>query len=488
MFKRSILLILFVFFLPITLFAGNPLVTNIFTADPAAMVHNGKFYIYCGHDEQVAGASDFVMWNWHILSSSDMVNWTDHGAKLSVGDFNWANANAWAGHAIERNGKFYWYVPLQNKNGSHGWMGIGVAVADSPTGPFRDARGSALITSQTKTAEDMLNIDPAVFIDDDGAAYIYWGSWGQIRMARLQDNMIELAETPKVVNAPRFFEAAWVHKRNGIYYLSYSAGSNPATIEYCTSNSPYGPWTHRGVVNDRVYNSPTNHHAIVEFQNQWYFVYHNGLAPGGGEFRRSVCVDYLYYNEDGTMKKVVQTTKGVDPVGTAPPPSPPANADNLALSATRSTSYVSEWENLAAINDGYTPSGSADHTNGAYGNWPETGTQWIQYNWSSPVTADQMSVYWFDDDMGIDLPSSSRLLYWNGSAWVKVENPNGYGVNGNQYNITTFDSVSTTGLRLEMVSNGSYSTGVLEWEVSGEDDSSSSDSDSDSGPSGGCGW
>jgi beta-xylosidase len=205
-----------------TCFAENPIIQHMYTADPAALVYNGRVYIYTGHDEAAEGGDSFVMRDWHVFSSSDMVNWTDHGAALRVSDFSWASADAWAGHCVYRDGKFYWYVPMSHRtiNG----FSIGVAVSDSPTGPFQDARGSALITNNMTTDIDITwdDIDPAVFIDDDGQAYLYWGNTN-CRYIRLQNNMIETNGSIVTVNLPGYTEGPWLHKRNGTYYLTYAA-------------------------------------------------------------------------------------------------------------------------------------------------------------------------------------------------------------------------------------------------------------------------
>lgn len=293
--------------------AANPIITHIYTADPAALVHNNAVYLYTGHDEQAPGVSGFLMNDWHVFSSSDLATWTDHGEVLRIQDFSWAVADAWASHVVQRNGRFYWYVSANGRDTST-WMDIGVAVATSPTGPFRDAIGGPLVTDRTPNAS-ALNIDPAVFVDDDGQAYMYWGSFFAPRAVRLNADMISLngaVMTPQGLTG--FWEAPWLHKRNGVYYLSYAAGGNPATIEYATSSSPLGPWTHRGRVLQRT-SSPTNHHSIFEYRGQWYVAYHTADAPGGGEFRRSVAVDQLFYNADGTIRTVVQTRTGVPPVG-----------------------------------------------------------------------------------------------------------------------------------------------------------------------------
>lgn len=291
---------------------NNPIVTNLFTADPAPMVHDDVFYIYTGHDEQQVGAEGFLMNDWLVFSSTDMVNWKNHGPVLRTEAFEWASGQAWAAHTVEKNGKFYFYVTVEHA--TIPGKSIGVAVSDSPAGPFRDAIGSALITNDMTTHTDIAwdDIDPAVFIDDDGTAYLYWGNT-VLKYARLNDNMIELDGPIQVIDVPSFTEGPWVFKRGDKYYLTYSARF-PEVIDYAMADSPEGPWVYKGRLNDLVPDSPTNHQGIAHYKDNWYFVYHNGSLPSGGEFRRSVCIDYLYFNEDGSMQKIIQTRKGVDPV------------------------------------------------------------------------------------------------------------------------------------------------------------------------------
>jgi beta-xylosidase len=293
-------------------YSGNPIIRHIFTADPAALVYNDTFYIYAGHDEQEVGNKPFLIKDWHVFSSSDMINWKDHGAVLSLNDFSWAVANAWAGQCIYRDGKFWWYVPMSHRTKKG--FAIGVAVSDSPTGPFKDARGSAIITNDMTTQVDIDwdDIDPAVFIDNDGQAYLFWGNT-RCKYIKLKKNMIETEGPIDVIDLPHFTEAPYVHKRGDIYYLSY-ASEFPECIDYATSKNIKGPWKYQGRINDTVPNSPTNHQSIVAYKGNWYFVYHNGALPTGGEFRRSVCIDRLNYNEDGTIQKIVQTKKGVSSV------------------------------------------------------------------------------------------------------------------------------------------------------------------------------
>lgn len=291
---------------------GNPLIKHKFTADPAGLVYNGKVYLYAGHDQCPAPKERYEMNEWLVFSSSDMKTWTEHPIPLKPSDFSWAKGDAWASQVIERDGKFYWYVAV-----SHGTIhgkAIGVAVSDSPTGPFRDARGSALITNDMTTEYTKISwddIDPTVIIDDDGQAYLFWGNT-QCYYAKLKKNMVELdGPIMPVKNLPRFTEAPWIHKYKGWYYLSY-ASEFPEKICYAMSRNINGPWEYKGILNEIAGNSNTNHQSIIEFKNNWYFIYHNGgINTQGSSFRRSVCIDRLFYNNDGTIKRIKMTTEGV---------------------------------------------------------------------------------------------------------------------------------------------------------------------------------
>lgn len=290
--------------------AGNPVIRDKYTADPAALVYNGTVYLYTGHDEAPPRQERYMMHEWLCFSTTDMKTWTEHASPLNVKAFAWAKDDAWASQVIERNGKFYWYVAVEHAT-VHG-KSIGVGVADSPLGPFKDARGSALITNDmtkaTKISWD--DIDPTVIIDN-GQAYLFWGNT-KCYYARLKENMIELDGPIQTVDLPHFTEAPWIHKRNGWYYLSY-AYQFPEKIAYAMSRNIEGPWQFKGILNEVAGNSNTNHQSIIDFKGKSYFIYHNGSLPtDGSSFHRSVCVDYLYYNKDGTMKRVVMTTEGVN--------------------------------------------------------------------------------------------------------------------------------------------------------------------------------
>jgi beta-xylosidase len=289
---------------------NNPIIKDKYTGDPAALVYNDKVYLYAGHDEAPNDFNFYKMNEWLVYSTTDMVHWQEHPVPLKVTDFTWATSDAWASQVIERNGKFYWYVTVSH--GSINGKAIGVGISDSPTGPFKDALGKALVTNDmtTQTKIDWDDIDPTVFIDNDGQAYLFWGN-SVCHYAKLKANMTELDGPIQTISLPNYTEAPWIHKHNNWYYLSY-AYQFPEKITYAMSKSINGPWEFKGILNELAGNSNTNHQAIIDFKGKSYFIYHNGATqPDGGSFRRSVCVDRLFYNKDGTMKRVIMTTEGI---------------------------------------------------------------------------------------------------------------------------------------------------------------------------------
>lgn len=302
-------LILFLLFAGVS-YADNPVIRSTFTADPAALVYNNTVYLYTGHDEAAANGTGYVMKDWKVYSSTDMVNWTDRGTPLSVSAFSWASGDAWAGQVIERNGKFYWYICAEHK--TIPGKAIGVAVSNSPTGPFTDALGHALITNNMTSfvSSNWDDIDPAVFIDDNGDAYLYWGN-SALMYVKLNSDMISYSGSINNVSVPSFTEAPWLHKHNNTYYLSYASGW-PESISYATSSSPTGPWTYKGVIMAPTSNSGTNHQAIIEYKGQPYFIYHTGALPTGGDYRRSVAIEKFNYNADGTIPTLQATSTGVN--------------------------------------------------------------------------------------------------------------------------------------------------------------------------------
>lgn len=432
--------------------AQNPIVQTNYTADPAPMVHNGTVYLYTSHDEDKTVRNFFTMNDWRCYSSTDMVNWTDRGTILSYKDFSWARGDAWAGQCVYRNGKFYYYVPMNQKNGGNA---IGVAVSDSPTGPFKDAIGAPLLTGYGY-------IDPTVFVDDDGQAYLYWGN-PHLWYVKLNPDMLSYDKNVGIVKVPltkesfklrtlnaentfawaksldgtssysfrgpnnKYFwyvgavdkatnrkvigvgvgdkaigpfvdalgkplvtehvpgvnldltvvtdnekqsfltwgdsalwavklnadftsyeptlgvhrvpsdkanwfasrisgassstekrrttyeEGPWLFKRNCKYYLLYPAGGVPEHFAYSTSNSPIGPWVYGDTIMQVIKQGGafTNHPGYIEFKGKAYLFYHNGALPGGGGFKRSVCIEPFRFEADGRIPLIQPTKEGV---------------------------------------------------------------------------------------------------------------------------------------------------------------------------------
>lgn len=300
-----------------TVFADNPVIKDYFSADPAALEYDGKVYLYTGHDSASVGGGDYVLPEWSIYSSSDMSNWEYEGS-VSDDIFQWAEGDsAWASETIEKDGKFYWFTTVQNNNGSG--KALGVAVSNNPVTGWEDAIGEPLVESADTENPDNMggwswdDIDPTVFIDDDGQAYLYWGNTN-LYYAKLKDNMIELdgeIQKVEIKDMPgTFTEAPYVHEYQGKYYLSY-AMNWPEDIAYAMSDSPEGPWEYQGKLMDNLPGTGTNHQAIMDFQGEWYFIYHTAALPTGGDYRRSVSIEKMNYNPDGTIQKMIPTASGV---------------------------------------------------------------------------------------------------------------------------------------------------------------------------------
>jgi beta-xylosidase len=317
-------------------FLTQPLVTDVFTADPSAHVFGGKLFIYPSHDFEAGIPQDdlgshFGMRDYHVFSM-DVVGGavTDHGVALDIKDVPWAGRQMWAPDAAEKDGTYYLYFPVKDKQDV---FRIGVATASEPAGPF---------TARPEPIARTFSIDPAVFKDANGQHYMYFGGiWGgqlqrwatgayraedtypasdkpalTAKVARLGADMVTLAENPRNVlilddqgkpllagdNARRFFEASWLHKYNGTYYFSYSTGDTHF-IAYATGTSPYGPFTYRGKILEPVLGW-TNHHSVVEFQGKWYLFYHDSQISGGQTHLRNIKVVELRHRPDGTIETI----------------------------------------------------------------------------------------------------------------------------------------------------------------------------------------
>ena len=348
-----------------TALAQNPIVQTQLTTDPAPLVVGDRLYVYTGHDEDKA---DFFWMNeWRIYSTTDMVNWTDHGAPLDLRSFSWADDRAWASQAIERNGKFYWYICAHSK--LSGGMAIGVAVSDSPTGPFRDALGKPLFDNGSWD-----NIDPTVWLDDDGQAYLYWGN-PHLYYALLNEDMVSFKavvdekeavdesqtvgrivltemgfgapDMEKRVKGARYkdcyTEGPWLMKRGRNYYMLYAAGGVPEHIAYAMSKSPLGPWKYKGdIMPLEDTGSFTNHCGVADYKGRSYFFYHTGKLGGG--FGRSVAIEEFQYNADGTFPIIHHTQEGVAPIGTLDP-----YQRNEAETIAFSEGVKTEWTDATGV-------------------------------------------------------------------------------------------------------------------------------------------
>lgn len=312
--------------------AQNPVISAIYTPDPAPYVHGDKVYLFADHDED--DATYFLMKDWILFSTEDMVNWTYLGTPVSTETFAWAKQGdrAWAAQAVERKGKWYWYVCCNTADGKDA---LAVAVADNPQGPWKDAIGKPLATGWGF-------IDPTVFIDDDGTPYLFWGNKG-FWYGELNDDMVSFKNGYKEVPGytdPKAFgelqskmdwsigknrmmtqyeEGPWVTKRNGIYYAVYPAGGVPEYMGYSTAPTIHGPWTFRGRIMDEAQNSFTIHGGNITYKGHNYMFYHNGALPNGGGFHRSTAIEEFKFNDDGTFPFIPFTKEGVKPVGTINP-------------------------------------------------------------------------------------------------------------------------------------------------------------------------
>lgn len=307
--KMTQILFLIISSLYISLFADNPIISHKYTADPSALVHNNRIYVYCSNDED--NNNGYQIYNYTLISSDDMVNWTDHGEVFKVKHISkWANM-AYAPSCVKRDEKFYLYYP-------DGGSGIGVAVADKPEGPFTDPLGKALISKSMPNCNVPWLFDPCGFVDDEGQAYLTFGGGNtgagtNLRIIKLNDNMVSVSGTAQTVNAPGSFEASYLHKYNNKYYFSYSTTSQK--IDYLMGDKPMGDYIFKGTV---LPNPPkdlgnNNHASIVEFNNKWYIFYHD-RSVSNSVYKRSVNVDFITYNADGSMKQTTCTTNGVSQI------------------------------------------------------------------------------------------------------------------------------------------------------------------------------
>ncbi|KRA59174.1 glycosyl hydrolase family 43 [Caulobacter sp. Root655] len=468
---------------------GNPILSDgqYYSTDPAPVVIGDTLWILAGRDAAPADVNDFIMNEWQALSTRDPASgdWLHYRAiARPEAVFHWAEpGRAYAGQIVPgRDGKFYLYAPvLQAVSEAKDRFAIGVAVADSPAGPWKDAHPAGPIISQTTPmANDIQNIDPTAMIDEDGRIYLYWGTFGQLRGMELQADMI----TPKgpevkVESLDGFFEAPWLMKRKGVYYMLYAgnrAGPRSdctpavyhACIAYGTAPSPLGPWTYRGVVLKPV-SSTTSHSGAVEFKGQWYLAYHTADAVGGGHFRRSVALDKMAWDDGVSPPAILPVTP------TRRPAPPLAATRNLAGRATATASNmpvpVQYW--IKALNDGVTK--NAPLPPDMWGSWTprNPASQWIEYRFDQPVTLNGARIrFWADQPagsgVGVAPPKGWRMEYWD-RGWKPVRDPKGFATSVDAFQSAAFSPVTTRCVRAVFDASSAQGTyaglAVQEWEV-----------------------
>lgn len=294
--------------------ADNPIIGGQFTADPTARVFGGRLYLYPSHDipSPIESLKEwFCMADYHVFSSDNLIDWTDHGMILDQKQVPWANGESyamWAPDCVEKNGTYYFYFPMQPAGEGRRGFNVGVAFAQSPEGPF---------TPLPTPIEGIMGIDPCVLTDDDGSSYIYWSGMG-LRGARLADNMIQLASEPAVMEGlpEGFKEGPFAFKRDGHYYLTFpwvrGGEGGTETLAYAMSDNPLGPWEFKGLIMEEWPDGCwTNHHSLVEYDGQWYIFYHHNDYSPEFDKRRSARADRVEFASDGTIVQVKPTLRGV---------------------------------------------------------------------------------------------------------------------------------------------------------------------------------
>jgi hypothetical protein len=482
----------------------NPILGDgsYYSADPAPVVvpagapgnESGRdeLYIYTGRDETGPSTNDFVMNEWGAFRTTDVKTgqWTHYPSLMRPEQvFPWATpGRAYAGQTVRGvDGRYYWYVPIHERDSpAADKFAIGVAVSDSPTGPWTDHAGGPIISQRVPTANNIHNIDPTILIDGTAPnqrVYVYWGSFSQLRMLEFQQDMkTPVGAQRSVTGLTGFFEAPWVFKRDGTYYLAY-AGNNAgptspctpanyhACIAYATAASPEGPWTYRGTVL-RPVSSTTSHPGILEFNGEWHLAYHTADAVGGGHFRRSVAIDRIDWDDTQAPPRMKLVT-----------PTPARERDltprpNIAQEAqvTVSNEPVPTQYWAKALNDEIVRSNPLPPD--MWGTWTGDNPpqQWVQYTWDQPMRISGSQIDFWNDQpqgsgVGVAAPARWRIQYWNlgTGQWTDAPNPSGYPTGTQGFQNTAFDPVTTTQVRATFDASTDGSTysavAVEEWKI-----------------------
>ncbi|KAF4556172.1 Hypothetical protein D9617_1g080470 [Elsinoe fawcettii] len=470
---------------------GNPLLADgsYYSADPAPFVVGDTFYILSGRDEAGPRTNDFIMNQWMLWSSKTPTaagQWTlNTNVATPQTLFSWATTGrAYASQIVPgRDGKFYIYASsFQSRSNDADKFAIGVAVADSPAGPWKDAKGGPII-SQSITGNNIHNIDPTVFVDTDGKVYLYWGSFNQLYGTEIASDMITPRGTPtRITSLTGFFEAAWLMKRGTTWYMLY-AGNNAgetspctptsyhACIAYGTAPSALGPWTYRGTILD-VVSSTTSHSGAVQFGTKWYFTYHTSDAVNATHFRRSIAIDEMTFDDTQSPPRINKITPSRRP---APARLPTRNIAQNAVPSSLARTPIQYW--VRALNNQKVPANPLPPDYWcSYAGATSPATSTLVYTWPGSVTLNGARMVFFADQpagasVGVAPPREWRLEYMTAAGqWVAVRNTSPYvtTVTDNPAEVR-FDQVETRSLRAVLSASGGSGgyagVGVKEWEA-----------------------
>ena len=469
---------------------GNPLIADSlnFTADPAPLVVGDELYIVTGRDIARSNQNDFVMPEWQLLSTrGNPLNstWTHRPHWLQPEHvFAWASpGRAYAAQIVRGvDGQFFLYAPvIEAASDAKDKFAIGVAVAPSPEGPWRDAHPSGPIVSQrVPVANTIQNIDPTVLVDG-ARVFLYWGTFGKLKGVELARDMVTAVSAPfDVTSLTGYFEAPWLFKRGDTYYLAYAANNagphSPCTeavyyacIAYGTAPSALGPWTYRGVILPPV-SSTTSHPGIVAYRGAWWMVYHTADAPGGGHFRRSVAMDRLTWDDAASPPRIRPVTR----TGIVVPARSPRNniAPDATLHASNEPVPVQYW--LRALNDGTVRENPLPPDMWATWSPNNPPQQWVEYQWRTPVTINASALYFWGDHaagsgVGVAPPRAWHLEWCSTAGRTPVQATNAYPTQLHTMNRVTFTPITTTCLRavFDASTNGTSFAAVAaqEWTV-----------------------
>ncbi|MFC3688004.1 Ig-like domain-containing protein [Aquipuribacter hungaricus] len=477
---------------------GNPILGDgsYYSADPAPLVVTGEdgeeeLFVYTGHDEAGPTTNDFIMNEWGAFETDDWRSgeWTHHPSLMRPEEvFSWASpGRAYAGQVVEGvDGRYYWYVPVHEEASTAGdKFGIGVAVSDTPLGPWTDHAGGPLVSQSLPAPNTVHNIDPTVLVTGEGAeaeVHMWWGSFSQLRRVELDQDMKTVTSPAQTVTGlTGFFEGAWAFEREGTYYMAYAANNagptsscTPAVyhacIAYGTAPSPEGPWTYRGVILPPV-SSTTSHPGIVEVDGGWVLAYHTADAVGGNHFRRSVAVDELLWDDSVTPAAIRPVVTTPRPVAD---PTPRANVAHEATVSVSNTPVPTQYWTKALNDELVRPNPLPPDMWGTY-DGDHAAQEWVQYTWDTPVRVEGSRIdFWADQPagsgVGVAPPTSWTVEYWDDEdGWLPVPGASGYPTSTAGPQATTFDAVTTTQLRavLDASTDGqTYAAlAVEEWEV-----------------------